>query len=534
MSTQQQSWPKSDARGVMLAITLLTGSELMISAAIPVMMPDLAGPLAVSADEMSWAQTLYGAAFLVAIPLAMRVAKRIGHGRCMSYAGGVFTFATLGLALSPNFETFLALRIIQGLAGGMFLVRSQITMYNIVPRQYLAYILLWFCIGTYSLRALGSWYGGWMDDTLSWRCAFAGGALLSYVAWQLSVRYLQNLRTNDEGEPDSIDGRTLAVLSAGLICLQCVLSRGEIDDWFGSTHIVILSAIALCGLAYAVSRWRAHVAKTPHLDREHRPSLLAGAPLSFLMGILMTGALAVLPSFLRNGGRHSATQVGWLLMIDAGSTTVFIVFCIKWCLRRYKNRNTLSVGALLLAGGMCALSILLFSAYPDWIFIVPFLIRGGVIGLFVPALDYGTQLRIKGSAVPFSSTTHYLLRALGQSAGATLVARIVDARMTLHSTRLGEHVTTLDASSQGYSHGAQSVFSGLGLAIGSASQATVRDMALALRQQSLVLADADCLLVMGGIGVLFAIIAWLFFDRDIDALHISAFPPHRKEAADHV
>ena len=26
-----------------------------------------------------------------------------------------------------------------------------------------------------------------------------------------------------------------------------------------------------------------------------------------------------------------------------------------------------------------------------------------LIGLFVPALDYGTQLRIKGSAVPFSS-----------------------------------------------------------------------------------------------------------------------------------
>jgi DHA2 family multidrug resistance protein len=155
----------------------------------------------------------------------MWLSKRIGHGRSMAYAGGVFTFATLGLALSPNFETFLALRIIQGLAGGMFLVRSQITMYNIVPRQYLAYILLWFCIGTYSLRALGSWYGGWMDDTLSWRCAFAGGALLSYVAWQLSVRYLQNLSTNDEGEPDSIDGWTLAVLSAGLICLQCVLSR---------------------------------------------------------------------------------------------------------------------------------------------------------------------------------------------------------------------------------------------------------------------------------------------------------------------
>jgi hypothetical protein len=242
----------------------------------------------------------------------------------------------------------------------------------------------------------------------------------------------------------------------------------------------------------------------------------------------MTGALAVLPSFLRSGGRHSATQVGWLLMIDAGSTTVFIVFCIKWCLHRYKNRNTLIWGALLLSGGMCALSILLTSAYADWIFIAPFLIRGGVIGLFVPALDYGTQIRINRSAIPFSSTTHYLLRALGQSIGTTLVARIVDVRMTLHASRLGEHVSAFDASSQVYSHSAQSIFARVGLAVGPAAQATVRDMALALRQQALVLADADCLLVMGIIGLLFAVIAYVFFDRDVDPLHIAALHPQQQ------
>jgi hypothetical protein len=534
MNTEQQTSPKSEARGVMIAITLLTGSELFLSAAIHVMLPDLAGPLAVSADEMSWAQTLYSASFLAAIPLAMWLAKRIGHGRCVTHAAGVFTVATLGLALSPNFETFLVLRIIQGLAGGMFLVRSQITMYNIVPRQFLAYVLLWFCIGSYTLRALGAWYGGWMDDTLSWRWAFAGSAALSYLAWQCSVRFLQHLRTNDDSEPDSIDSRTLVVMAVGLVCLQCVLSRGEIDDWFGSTRIVVLSGIAFCGLLYSFRRWSRYFTQTPHLDREHRPSLVAGAPLSFLMGILMTGALAVLPSLLRSGGRHSATQVGWLLMIDAGSTTVFIVFCIKWCLHRYKNRNTLIWGALLLSGGMCALSILLTSAYADWIFIVPFLIRGGVIGLFVPALDYGTQIRINRSAIPFSSTTHYLFRALGQSIGITIVARIVDVRMTLHASRLGEHVSTLAASSQVYSHSAQSIFAGVGLAVGPAAQAIVRDMALALRQQALVLADADCLLVMGIIGLLFAVIAYVLFDRDVDPLHIAVLHPQQQGSGEHV
>src|SRR6266852_7585349 len=138
------------------------------------------------------------------------------------------------------------------------------------------------------------------------------------------------------------------------------------------------------------------------------------------------------------------------------------------------------------------------------------------------------------SAIPFSSTTHYLLRALGQSIGTTIVARIVDVRMTLHARRLGEHVSTLAASSQIYSHSAQSIFAGVGLAGGPAGQATVRDMALALRQQALVLADADCLLVMGIIGLCFAVIAYVFFDRDVDPLHIAALHPHQQEPIEQI
>src|SRR5260370_27770160 len=95
-----------------------------------------------------------------------------------------------------------------------------------------------------------------------------------------------------------------------------VVRRGEIDDWFGSTRIVVLSGIAFCGLLYSFRRWSRYFTQTPHLDREHRPSMVAGAPLSFLMGILMTRALAVLPAFLPSRRRHSANPVGCLLLIS--------------------------------------------------------------------------------------------------------------------------------------------------------------------------------------------------------------------------
>src|SRR5260370_18119293 len=99
--------------------------------------------------------------------------------------------------------------------------------------------------------------------------------------------------------------------------------------------------------------------------------------------------------------------------------------------------------------------------------------------------------------------------------------------MLLRAGRVGEGGSPLGASSQIYSNSAQSIFAGVGLAGGPAGQATVRDMALALRQQALVLADADCLLVMGVVGLLFAVIAYLFFDRDFDPLHFSNLHPQQ-------
>jgi hypothetical protein len=58
-------------------------------------------------------------------------------------------------------------------------------------------------------------------------------------------------------------------------------------------------------------------------------------------------------------------------------------------------------------------------------------------------------------------------------------------------------------------------------------------MAMALRQEALVLANADCLLWMGAIGLLFAAIAWLFFDRDVEPLHIFTFHRQETDATDH-
>jgi hypothetical protein len=71
--------------------------------------------------------------------------------------------------------------------------------------------------------------------------------------------------------------------------------------------------------------------------------------------------------------------------------------------------------------------------------------------------------------------------------------RVQTTRMTFHSDRIGEHLTSLNAPFRTYSEAAHTVFDGIGLSSSSASQATLRDVGNLLRQQVVVLADADSL-----------------------------------------
>src|SRR5437868_3347116 len=84
-------------------------------------LPVIQGALKIGADRMSWVQTAYLIAEVIAIPLTGYLTRALTMRGLFVLATGVFTLASIACAASVDFVTLVASRIVQGFAGGVLI-----------------------------------------------------------------------------------------------------------------------------------------------------------------------------------------------------------------------------------------------------------------------------------------------------------------------------------------------------------------------------------------------------------------------------
>ena len=128
-------------------------------------LPAMQYALAIAPDKMSWVQTAYLIAEVIAIALTGFLTRLLGMRRLFVIATSVFTVASLGCAASNSFEALVAWRVLQGFAGGTLIpaVFSAVFLLFPVPRQGVATMLA----GVLAVLAptVGPVVGGWITQT---------------------------------------------------------------------------------------------------------------------------------------------------------------------------------------------------------------------------------------------------------------------------------------------------------------------------------------------------------------------------------
>src|SRR5512142_2886371 len=81
-------------------------------------LPAIQQALGISRDAMSWIQTAYLIAEIIAIPLTGWLTRLLSLRWLFVGAIGLFTLASIGCAASGNFATLIVFRVCQGFAGG--------------------------------------------------------------------------------------------------------------------------------------------------------------------------------------------------------------------------------------------------------------------------------------------------------------------------------------------------------------------------------------------------------------------------------
>jgi DHA2 family multidrug resistance protein len=135
----------------------------------------------------------------------------------------VFTGASLGCALSPNFAALIAFRALQGVGGGAIPAVGMAIVPEIFPRdQHGRAISTW---GTAALLspAFGPTFGGWLVSAFTWHWLFLINVPIGAFALVVSPRLLPDLAPR---EHHPFDFASLLLGAAALSLTVLALSNG--------------------------------------------------------------------------------------------------------------------------------------------------------------------------------------------------------------------------------------------------------------------------------------------------------------------
>src|SRR3954447_25289821 len=238
-----QAWtpPKVPRSAWNALIVLMAGMfmALLDTTIVNVALPTIREDLSASEATLSWIISGYALAFGIALIPAGRVGDRIGHKWVFFTGLALFTLASLLCGLSQTSFQLIAARVLQGLAGGMFVPGVTAFIQLLFPGAVRgkAFAIMGSVIGVST--ALGPILGGLLieafGDENGWRLVFWVNIPIGVIALIAAAKILP---AGSEGKAkDGYDFVGLLLLTAGLVALLVPLIEGQDKGWPAWTFV---------------------------------------------------------------------------------------------------------------------------------------------------------------------------------------------------------------------------------------------------------------------------------------------------------
>ena len=210
-----------------------------------VTVPNMAGALGAGSSQGTWIITAYAVAEAITVPLTGWLSARFGAVKVFSLSVLMFGVFSLLCGASSSLGMLLAMRVLQGMAGGPLLALSQTLLLRIFPKEKAMQAMGLWAMTTLLAPVVGPVLGGWICDNYSWPWVYfinvPMALLFAIGAWSLLRRYEDPLVRNP------IDRVGFLLLVIWVAALQIMLDEGKDLDWFSSEEIRVLAVIATIG-----------------------------------------------------------------------------------------------------------------------------------------------------------------------------------------------------------------------------------------------------------------------------------------------
>ncbi|WP_102108739.1 DHA2 family efflux MFS transporter permease subunit [Oceaniglobus roseus] len=405
-------------------------------------LPEIRDALAMSPEAMSWVQTAYLIAEVIAIPLTGVLMRALSMRWLFTGATTLFTLASISCASSSGFGELVAWRILQGFSGGSLIPAVFAAVFLLFPtsRQGLATTLA----GVLAVLAptVGPVAGGWITSTFSWHWLFLVNVAPGIVAVLLGA----GLLPRDAARPAELrrlDWLSLAALALALATLEIALKEAPDRGW-AAPLVLGLLALSLVSAAGFVRRTLHRATPVVALASFADRNFTIGCLLSFVLGIGLFGSTYLMPVFLAFVRGHDALGIGEIMLVTgcAQLLTAPLAVALE---QRLNARLLTAVGFALFALGL-ALS---YDQTPRTDFagmFWPQAIRGAAIMFCLLPPTRMALGHLPEAEVPDASGLFNLMRNLGGAIGLALVDTVIYGRTPHHADALLERLRAGDTA----------------------------------------------------------------------------------------
>jgi MFS transporter, DHA2 family, multidrug resistance protein len=405
-------------------------------------MPTIQHALAISPDAISWIQTAYLIAEIIAIPLTGWLTRVLTLRWLFVGAISLFTAASIGCAFSGSFATLVGFRVIQGFAGGTLIPAVFSAVFLLFPIRLHPVATTMAGIMAVLAPTVGPVVGGWITETWSWHWLFLINVLPGILAASVTPLLLPREKPSWAGLV-TLDGFSLVLMAVALASLEIALKQAPQYGWLSSLCCALFLLSAAATTAFALRTLRA-AHPVVELSTLGTRSFAIGCALSFCLGVGLFGSVYLMPVFLAYVRHHDAFEIGTVMLVTGVSqlATAPIAGAME---SRFDPRWLSAAGFALFAVGLGCSAFASRVADFDEMF-WPQVLRGiAIMFCLLPPtrLALGSLSALQ---VPDASGLFNLMRNLGGAIGIALIDTILYGRTGGHAEALRDRLIAGDVT----------------------------------------------------------------------------------------
>ncbi|MDJ0360880.1 MFS transporter [Rhodococcus sp. H29-C3] len=437
-------------------VVLLLGMfmALLDTTIVNVALPTISTSLDASEATLAWIISGYALAFGLALIPAGKIGDRIGHKWVFFTGLALFTVASFACGLAQNDLQLVIARIVQGLAGGIFVPAVTAFIQLLFPGQVRgkAFAIMGAVIGVST--ALGPIAGGLIieafGDENGWRGVFWVNLPIGIVGLVAAALLLPGRAENRTvAAKTGIDWIGLILITAGLVALLVPLIEGQDQGWPVWTYVSIVAGVILIAVFAAwevfYTKRRDNPLVPPKLFAH--PAFTGGTILALVYFASFTSIFFTISLLWQSGLGNSALSSGIVMLPFAIGSIIAASQSNR--LTQRLGRTVLLIGTSFVAISLIWMWLILATTdaadLTNWKLLLPMLIGGLGNGAFIAPNAQFIVATVDRADAGAASGVIATMQRIGSAVGIAVIGSVLFGNLT---------ITGPDTVASGFMHGA--------------------------------------------------------------------------------